>query len=194
MWLLGECWNYQACILARIPLTMCLPYSAVKSCNLPSWWPSSEWLHPAWLWLVHMWVDCCHYVHQRSTHTSTHEISQPLPTWGWETLTCVLSSGIKPCSSFYWHRLSLLWCHLLKFDRGQPPNQCHIHQYEAWNGLVKSAYARIGAMVQSFFRSSKACWHLLSHLMAGFFLLPFLPDVNSCRGHATCANIGMNLQ
>ena len=111
---------------------LCQPYSSVWSCNLPSWWPSSDWLHPAWLWLVHMWLGCCWCVHRRSTHTSTHGISQPLPTWGQETPTCVLGSVIQPCSSFYWHRLLLLWCHPPKSDRGQPPNQCHKHQYGAW--------------------------------------------------------------
>ena len=30
-------------------------------------------------------------------------------------------------------------------------------------GWVKSAFARVGAVVHSLFRLSKACWHLLSH-------------------------------
>ena len=47
-------------------------------------------------------------------------------------------------------------------------------------------------VVHSLFMSSKACWHLLSHWMAAFFLPAFSPEVNLCRGQSTCKNLGIN--
>ena len=122
------------------------------------------------------------------------ELLDHCPLEGAEIPACELGNGTQPYSSFYWHMQSLLQCHPSWFGRGTAPKP--VPQVSVWSlkGLVKSAYARIGAMVHRVFRSSKAFWHLLSHFMAAFFLPTFSPNVSSCRGRATSTYLGMNLQ
>ena len=55
------------------------------------------------------------------------------------------------------------------------------------NGIDKN-----GTMVHRCFSSSNACWHLSFQMTVAFFLPEFSLGISSCRGQATCANLGMN--
>ena len=51
-----------------------------------------------------------------------------------------------------------------------------------FKSFMKSAKARMGAVVHRYFRSLKDHWHLSSQVMATFFVPAFSSDITLCKG------------
>ena len=105
--------------------------NVARDYNLPSWWPSNDWLHPALLSWGCMWGGLSVYMSKVNPYKYLWNFSTTAH-WRVRNSNLCAGSGIWPYSSFYLHRLLLPQCCPLGSDRGQLPNQCHKHQYEAW--------------------------------------------------------------
>ena len=168
----------QAHIVARTPSTRCLHLclsfqlgSTTWNCSLPSW-------HPAMTGCIQL-GSCKHVGQGIIVHVDIKgwPIQVFMEFWGYcplegKKLVCWvvgLSLAQAPTGIGYYSICAILTGLVENSSQTRPTG---ISVELEWSGEIC-----IGMVAHSLFRSSEACWHLLSYWMAAFFLPAFSPEV-----------------